>query len=401
MRPITVAVLWIAALFWLPASADERTPKPAAAPPVPDRVAELIKNLGSEEFRIRESASEELAQIGLPAFSALEAAALHPDREVRYRSLRVLGLIRQHDMQRRLDAFLQGKDSADEYPLPGWTRFRKSYGDEIPARALFVDIQRADPELMKSLEGGARQATEILSQRMLQHQQTLQQGAQQLSLGQIAGPLFVAAELDISLPAPTTIAVLSNCYQPAFRDAANSRVRREIPRKMLGTLIRRSDESTAYQAMNVAYQYNMPEGIIPAEKILAAQPANRSPHMAQYALMTVARLGDTSHLPLVEKLHGDMALVTRMQEDKITYDVQLRDAALAAAVMLTKQDLKTYFDVPANQELGDPQTIFFNARVIGFASDEKRAAVFAKWAKYKAASGERPAPPGERGSAVP
>ena len=390
MRFFALAATLLAALC-LSAAAGEKASEPAAALPVADRVAELITALGSEEFRIRESASEELARIGLPAFSALEAAAVHPDREVRYRSLRVLGLIRQHDMQRRLDAFLQGKDGADEYPLPGWTRFRKSYGDEIPSRALFVDIQRADPELMKALENGARPATELLSQRILQHQQTLQQGMQQLSLGQIAGALFVAAESDVSLPPQTAVMVLSNCYQPAFRDAVNSRMRREIPRKMLGTVIRRSDESTAYQAMSVAYQYNMPEGVVPAEKILAAQPANRSPHMAQYALMTVARLGDTSHLPLVEKLLGDTTRVTSLQEDKITYYVQLRDAALAAAVMLTRQDLKSYFDFPAGQQLGDAQMIFLNPRIVGFASDEKRAAVFAKWAKYKAAnaSGER------------
>src|SRR5262249_7596788 len=154
-----------------------------------DRVAELIKALGSNEFRVRETASEELARIGLPAFAALEAAALHPDREVRYRSQRVLGLIRQHDMQRRLEAFLQGKERADEYPLPGWPRFRQSYGNDSAARALFVEIQRAEPELMKAMESGPRPAAEMLSQRMLQHQQVLQQGAQQLSLGQIAAAL--------------------------------------------------------------------------------------------------------------------------------------------------------------------------------------------------------------------
>jgi hypothetical protein len=396
MRFVNLAAPLFAALLCLSAAAGEQAPERAAAPPVPDRVAELITALGSEEFRIRESASEELAHIGLPAFSALEAAALHPDREVRYRSLRVLGLIRQHDMQRRLEAFLQGKDGADEYPLPGWTRFRKSYGDDPPARTLFVDIQRADPELMKALEGGPRPATDILNERIQQHQQMLQQGIQQLSLGQIAGALFVAAEQDVSLPPQTAVMVLNNCYQPAFRDAVNSRVRREIPRKMLGMVIRRSNEAIAYQAMSVAYQYNMPEGAIPAEKILTAQPAGRSPHMTQSALMTVARLGDASQLPLVEKLLGDKTRITSLQEDKITYDVQIRDAALAAAVMLTKQDLKTYFAVPASQQLSDPQLIFLDARVIGFASEEKRAAVFAKWAQYKASNAV-----GERGASGP
>ena len=76
----------------------------AAAPPAPAHLAKLIADLGSDEFTVRESATDELTRIGLPAFAALEAAATHPDREVRYRSQRILGLIREHDLKRRLEA---------------------------------------------------------------------------------------------------------------------------------------------------------------------------------------------------------------------------------------------------------------------------------------------------------
>jgi hypothetical protein len=58
--------------------------------------------------------------------------------------------------------------------------------------------------------------------------------------------------------------------------------------------------------------------------------------------------------------------------------------ALATAILLSKQDLRAYFDIPPNQSLTEPQMIFLNARLIGFTSDEKRSAVFARWAKYKA-----------------
>jgi hypothetical protein len=387
VQPMRGSCLLVAvAMLASPVIAQE----PAATPPSPDRITQLIANLGSEEYALRESASEELAQIGLPAFTALEAAATHPDREVRYRSQRVLSLIRQHDTQRRLEAFLSGKEAQGDYPLPGWTRFRKAYGDDGPSRTLFVSMQRADPELMKSVEAGARQAAEMVGQRANQHHQTLQAGNQQLSLGQVAATLFVAAEEDVSLSPQTVNTLLSHCHQASFRDAMNGGVRREIPKKMLGTVIRKSDELAAYQAMSVAYQFNLPEGIVPAEKILGTPVQNRSAPMAQLALMTVSRLGNATHLPLVEKLLSDTSQLSRMQDNTTVYEVQLRDAALAAAVLLTKQDIKTYFDVPANQSLSDPQMIFFNARVIGFATAQKRAAVFEKWAKYKA---QLPNPP--------
>lgn len=369
------------------AIAEEPAPGPSAA----ERVTELIANLGSDEYALRESASDELARIGLPAFSALESAALHPDREVRFRSQRVLSLIRQHDVQRRLEAFLVGQEASGDNPFPGWSRFRKAYGDDPQSRALFVSIQRAEPELMAALESGARPAADLLGQRANQHRQTLQADNQQLSLGQVAATLFVAAQEDIVIPSQTMNALLSHCHQPSFRDSMSAPSRREIPKKMLGAVIRRSDEAAAFQAMSVAYQYNMPEGIAPAEKILSAPAGSRSAPMAQLALMTVARLGDLSHLPLVEKLLSDGSQLSRMQDNTTVYDVQLRDAALAAAVILTKQDIKAYFDVPGNQSLSDPQMIFFNARVIGFASAEKRAAVFEKWAKYRAQQASAPA----------
>src|SRR5262245_45371624 len=104
--------------------------EPVAVLPPADRVAQLIADLGSNAFSDREHASEELARIGLPAFSALEAALKHPDREVRLRSDRVLKLIKTHDTQRRLDAFLHGQEGSDDFQLPAWGRFRKGYGDD-------------------------------------------------------------------------------------------------------------------------------------------------------------------------------------------------------------------------------------------------------------------------------
>lgn len=56
-----------------------------------DRVQELIKKLGSEEFSVREEATEELKKIGKPAQEALrKAAAESEDPEVRQRARALL-----------------------------------------------------------------------------------------------------------------------------------------------------------------------------------------------------------------------------------------------------------------------------------------------------------------------
>jgi hypothetical protein len=368
--------------------AEEQPAKPALSDPA--RVAALIKQLGHEEFALRESASEELTQIGLPAFAALEAAAGSPDREVRFRSQRILGLIRELDLQRRLDAFLSGKEQAGEYALPGWARFKKTYGDDSTTRQAFVDIQRADPELMKAVEDGPRQAAETLGQRAVQHQQAMQFGGGQLSLPQIMSMLFIAAEEDITLSTQTMNMIFNYCNQQALRDALNGS-KKEMPRKMIGTIIRRSEDFSAYQAMMLASNYSLPEGLIPATKILTQ--GNRVPHYSQYALLTVAKLGDESHLPLVEKLLDEKAVVTRMQENNKMWDVQVRDAALATAILLTKQDLKDYFTGRSQSFPTDPQQIYFNPRLIGFQNEADRTAVQNKWKEYKARQPKQDEPP--------
>ena len=83
------------------------------------------------------------------------------------------------------------------------------------------------------------------------------------------------------------------------------------------------------------------------------------------------------------KLLTDQSQVAQFKENDTTYVIQLRDVALAAAIVLSKQDLRAYFEVPRNQPLDDPQMIFLNARLIGFADNAKRAAVFAKWEQHK------------------
>lgn len=393
-RPLpTAALLFVAAWAWAAAAVGDETPAKPVADPA--RLAALVAQLGSEDFSEREAASEALMRVGLPAFGALEAATEHPDREVRYRSVRILAQIRELDLQRRLDAFLSGKEEPDEYPLPGWSRFEKAYGDTSHSRQLFVDLQRADPELMQALEREPKSAAELLGQRTQQHQDALRFGGgqQQLTLGQIMTMAFVAAQEDLTPADHTLSMVLGYCQQSPYREAMNNPTKREIPRKMVGALIRRSEDNSAYQAMMLAITYSLDDGLVPAVRIL--KQGARVPHMSLYALMTVAKLGDRSHLPLVEKLLDDKSVVTRTQQNKVIHEIQIRDAALAAGVLLTKQDLKAYYPDRGEFPTSDPQQVFFNPKLIGFSpeptpgdgqeqKEDPRAAVLKKWQEFKA-----------------
>src|SRR5258707_521154 len=75
-------VLWLAVLVAAPA-AD--APKADA-----ERVAKLVKQLGSDDFEEREKASKELEAIGGPALDALRAAAKSEEAEVKTRAASLL-----------------------------------------------------------------------------------------------------------------------------------------------------------------------------------------------------------------------------------------------------------------------------------------------------------------------
>lgn len=364
-------------------------------------IKQLIEGLGADEFSAREAATEQLSRIGLPAFKAVEEAVHHSDREVRYRAERILARIRQLDLQRRLDAFLRGAEATDDYSLPGWSRFKKIYGDDSHSRAVFVDLTKADAELLQALETNPKTAAEATSTRVVQYQQlaALQQvpgqSALQLSFGQVAALLFIAGEDDVTLSQSAAQAIFNLCNQQSMAEAVTNGARREIPRQMLANVILKSEDWASYQAMLLAKKFNMKEGLVPAERILKG---NRQPHMAYYALATIAAMGSSDeHLPLVEKLLSDQNVVTQMHEkDKVIYKIEVRDAALATALFLTKQDLKTYFPVREGQTIGDPQQVLTNPRIIGFADEAKRAETFKKWTEYRA---KNPSPAAANGEA--
>lgn len=375
------SICWLLTAFLLSSTIVRAQDKPLPADDA--TVKKLIEELGADEFATREAATEQLARFGLPAYKAVEAAVQHPDREVRYRAERVLGRIRQNDLQRRLDAFLAGKEATDDYQLPGWKRFKKAFGDGDSARKIFVDLTKSDAEMLQALETNPKGLTELVATRITQNQQMMQfGGGNQLGFGQIAMLVFVAGEDDVTLNQNHNSVVFSYCNQAGFAEAVTNSTRGDVPKKMLSRLILRSEDFAAYSAMTLARRFNMKEGLICAEKILKA---NRQPHMASMALMTIAAMGDESHLPQVEKLFADTNLVTQMQDrEKVLTKVQVRDSALAAAIFLSKQELKDYYTIPANQPVTDPQTVLTNARIIGHSDDSKRTEVFKKWADYRA-----------------
>jgi hypothetical protein len=299
MRVWPTILLAAFAFFRAPVAAQEKTEAESEA------ISVLIGQLGHDDYSLREAASEKLATLGTAATQAVQIATAHPNREIRYRSQRLLGVIREREAERRLQLFLEKKESPADPPLPSWTRFRDRYGDSEHGRRLFVMMQRTNAELLKSLEASPRAAADSLVLQVARDHQGLQFGGQNLAPGEIAATLFVAAEPDIALPSQTFDALFSHCYQPSFSETLTNGEFTPLARRILGRVVLRSEDRSAIQAMHVAGRFNLPEGIAAAKRVLERQEGVEATSMTQFALMTIAQLGDSSHLPLVERFLQD------------------------------------------------------------------------------------------------
>lgn len=366
-------------------------------------VQKLIAQLGDAKFANRKSAGEKLAKIGLPAYQALEDATRDDDREIRFRAEKILSVIRQNDLNRRLTIFLASLDSPEDRSLPSWSRFKAAYGNTAVTRTLFVEMQRAEGELLAQLHAEPRQATELLGKRALAlalEQNRLNRSGSTLPLGQISAVYFVAGESDVK-PSSNTIALLLQlATQPTYHGAAvpgNSTDKQAVEkaaatRKLLGAVIARAEDSAIQEAVRIAALYDLKEGLAPALKML--ETTRRLNFTMQQAMLLVVKYGDETHLPALEKLFTDNTLLSTNSSGGVRREIQVRDSALAAAVLMTKQDLKDYFDLPTN--LGTPlgmqgkgilSTAYLTA---GFTSDDLRMKSFKQWDAFKAKRAAEP-----------
>lgn len=352
---------------------------PAAAPQqLQAEALDLVRQLGDERFATREAATTRLIQLGATARLALEEGRTHADREIRYRSGRILSIIEEVEFERRLTGFAEGR-TGSEYDLPGWKRYRERYGEDPETRALFVEMHRAEANLIRTLEVSPQAVGRALEFRSLQLTQGVRSSQPQVSLGTIAAMLFLADDEQVPVTAQTFSGVYRFCYQEPITSAMADPVKRKIVGKMLGAWIKRGEGSMIYQSLALAIRYDLKEGLVLATKVLenGADP----PHMRQNAVAAVVKLGNDSHIPLIEKLLGDKAVLSTQRSNNLTIETQVRDIALAAAILLKKQQPKDFgferlnFDASGN----------WIPTTAGFENDGKRTQAQAKWQAFRAA----------------
>jgi hypothetical protein len=348
--------------------------------------AELVQRLGDAHFIVRKRATDQLIELGIRAIPALEEGVQSGDREIRFRCRIALERVRELDFQRRLRAFAAGQDAQERYELPAWPLFRKEVGDGLEARRLFVEMQQAEPALLLALERDPEKIGEALSKRLETLQIAAQGGAKaaESGLGTVATLLFVANCCPPGESAGLAIYDLSAFFrQDSFAIAILSGPQQAVLRKLLTAWIEGARSWEAFHAVLLAMQYNIPQGLVPARRLLESDTGDPNESVYRgFALQTFARFGAASHVPIIEPFLEDTSPYggSLSVSGKAKYQTQVRDIALATLAFLVDEDPKKF----GLNRLKTSSTQVFNTSSVAFEDDAKRAEGIAAWRAYRA-----------------
>src|SRR5262249_1218187 len=109
------------------------------------------------------------------------------------------------------------------------------------------------------------------------------------------------------------------------------------------------DPVAMYQAMTAANSLNLPDQTVHLAIRLLTVPGAVAAYRGQ-AAMQLARLGSKEHIPLLEKALVDSGILTTIRRSVVkdgkpeieSYEIQVRDVALAVSVTLSGQKIEDY-----------------------------------------------------------
>jgi hypothetical protein len=387
-----MTLLAVAALAIADSVALSPDPQSLAVPPADrDMARALVGRLASPAFGERDEATRQLRKMGRRALAVLtHTAANHPDAEVRFRCENLIPAAAARDFHARLAVFLADTGGKYSHDLPGWAKFRELTGNDPLARELFAEMLKSEPN--RDLIAGLAQDKAELERRVIARRYDLYTRMYQRGLPAWAVPveryeptlldaagLLFAETLIGDKITPRGALRMTTPYTLLMRTG----VRSEMGTDRLGPVVQklviawmdsRDTATSLTQVLTVAGQFQ-PESVGKyAVRLIRANGATA--YQRASAATTVARSGRREDLPALVPLLSDSAVVRATANG--SEEIQVRDAALAMAAILTGRDPA---DFGMLSRSGDgPQYSYLN---YSFPDEATRDKALAKWAELE------------------
>ncbi|MFO0804219.1 MAG: hypothetical protein U0791_13990 [Gemmataceae bacterium] len=374
------------------AAAESPNPKDLAIPPAElSRAKLLVGQLASELFAEREEAQDELDKMGRLAFPALlEGLNTNPSPEVRHRCQSLVAKAAHADLQARLATFLADTEGKYEHDMPGWNQFKKLAGGAAASRATFVELLKESPNraLVLGVAGSPHELGRLIATRkqdiyQMRFPRTPNATRKEQTIADVIALMFAESHVESKhVPRSINTSVIYNIGTLNTAITANTEQAAVYKAIVANWIETRDDAASMYQAMTQAASLGLPkQGNAIAVKLIQMKGGIISYRM--YAVLALARNGAKEHLPALESVFSDETAINiggivvngKVEQQQI----QMRDTALAAALLLTGQNTEEYGFTERYKNQSGMQYQYTNWRL----PEEKRKAAFEKWKAWR------------------
>jgi hypothetical protein len=391
MRRQSLFLLTVVVAACLPAVSSRGADAAAAGD---GAVETLIAQLGSSDYSEREAAARQLSAGGPEIEARLREALRDPDLEIRLRSSEILARLSRADLDKRLLAFVDDVEGKVEHDLPGWKRYREAVGDDRAARELFVEMFRAERELLESLERPQDVRDALVNAKIERLQQSLYRGfgaeQQTPSAASLATMLLVTSQGDAKTSIHAGIQMYSLLSNEPVREVVRTGARMPQLHKLLAAWVANGITSGGipqYPLM-IALQYDLRESTLELGRKLAAEKST-STSVLPYALLALGKYGDDrTDVKLIEPLLANTTVCHTWHNGRNPepIKIEVRDVALAVLVHLTGQEHKAYgFELLQRYD-----RTLFQVHTCGYVDNAKRETAMTKWRAWSAARVQKP-----------
>jgi hypothetical protein len=389
-----------------PPSNPDPDPKSLAVPSEElSKAKELVQKLGSDVFVERETAQRDLASMGRFARVALlDGVNIDPDPEIRQRCRTLLPKATVEEMKARLASFLADTEGKYEHDLPGWHKLRATVRGEWTmfgwkwiarpnadkaARELFIEFMKAPGgrQVLAALDGPAEELGQLVATRKTEMYQTMFPrtggvNAHVPTVGEVGVVVFAESQVNSrSVPRAMALStVLTRSGIPGVVQGTDDRAM-AMRAVMNAWFDSRTDAVELYAAFTLASNMQNNEAVGRLAGRIMSTPGVQGFYKGQ-VLTTMVRLKMSDQIPNIEKAFTDNTVLTTtikvVNGVQVRQSIEVRDAALAAALVMTGQEPSEYgFEAfPKNNGLNFS---YVWARI----PDEKRKEAFEKWKTWR------------------
>jgi hypothetical protein len=366
----------------------------------------LVQKLGSEEFFARETAERELAAMGrLARVALLDGVNLDPDPEVRARCRALLPKATAEEMTARLDAFMADTENKYDHDLPGWHKLRnvvrgewkmlgwtfttRPHADKA-ARELFIEFIKAPggKQLLTALGGPPGELGQMVAARKTELYQKKYPRVggvkpQNPTVAEVAVVVFAESQVSSrSVPRSTTLTTVLTTS--GIREVTQGGDDRALAMRAVMTawFDSRVDSVDLYSALTLANSMQNDDAAVRVAGRMMTTAGVPGYYKGQ-ALTTLVRLKQTDQLSAIEKSFTDTAALTTtvkiVNGMQVRQTIEVRDAALAAALVITGQNPDDYGFEAYPRNTAGTNFSYVWAKI----SEDKRKEAFEKWNTWR------------------